>query len=84
MLIYILMDDDPSGGYFAGQDWLPDMSLERNTIREVRKVDMPQETWDFIIHDGGAPVDIMPDGTTSNDTTWLPWWLEGEVIWSRS
>lgn len=84
MKIYILMDDDPHGGYYAGQDWLPDMTLERASIREVREVDMTQETWDFILLQGGAPVDTMPDGSSSNDSTWLQWWPEGRVIWSRS
>jgi hypothetical protein len=82
--IYILLDDDPAGGYYAAQDWLPDMSLERSTIREVRSVDMPQATWDFILLEGGAPVDEMPDGSTSNDSTWLTWWPDGKTIWSRS
>lgn len=83
MDIFILMDNDPHGGYYAGQDWLPNMEWERNTIREVRRVDMPEETWEFIIN-GNAPVDTMYDGSESNDSTWLPWWLEGEVVWSRS
>lgn len=83
MMIYILMDDDPNGGYFAGQDWLPNMEWERASIREVRAVDMPEETWEFIIN-GGAPLDTMRDQTTSHDSTWLPWWLDGRVVWSRS
>lgn len=86
MQIFILMDDKPYGGYFAAQEWMPDMSLERPSIREVRSVDMPKETWDFILLEGGAPVDEMPDGSTSNDSTWLPWWTspEAATVWTRS
>lgn len=73
------MDDEPYGGYFAGQNWAPNMSWERKTIREVRVVDMPEEIWDFIIN-GGAPL----DEDESNDSTWLPWWQEGTIVWSRS
>jgi hypothetical protein len=77
--IWILMDDDPSGGYYAGQDWQPDLSLERNTIREVRVVSMPKATWNFLLNEGGMPLD--QDG--SNDSTWLEWWPQGRTVWSR-
>lgn len=77
--IWILLDENPSGGYYAAQDWQPDLSLERNTIREVRVVSIPRETWDFMLNQGGLPLD--PDG--SNDTTWLEWWPQARTVWSR-
>lgn len=81
MKLWILMDDEPYGGYFCGQSWKPNMQEERATIREVRVVeDFPDDIWDFILNQGGAPLD--EDG--SNDSTWLPWWKEAETVWSRS
>ena len=81
--VWILRDDDPYGGFYAAQARPFDPREERKSIAEVRVVSMPEETWDFLLSQGGAPVDTMPDGSTSNDSTWLPWYQAGHTIWSR-
>jgi hypothetical protein len=80
--IYILRDDDPHGGYYAGQDWFPVEEWERATIVEVRTVDMPPEEWQFIIG-GEAPITVMPDQSWSHDEWWQPWWDKGVTGWTR-
>ena len=79
MILYILKDDDPQGGYFAAQEFKPDMRVERKSICEVRMVpDFPEDVWKFALQ-GKLPVD--PD--ISNDSTWIRWWPDGETIWVR-
>ena len=79
MQLYLLHDLDPSGGFFAAQEFKPDPHAERPSVDEVRLVeDFPDDVWEFTLA-GGLPVD--PDG--SNDSTWLPWWDDALPVWSR-
>lgn len=79
VLVYILKDDEPAGGYFAAQTMKPDMTSERRSVAEVRAVEMPQDVWEFAL-EGGLPVDV----DYSNDSTWIEWWPEAEPVWTRA
>jgi hypothetical protein len=79
MVVYISRDTDPTGGYFHAEDRKPDMSIERDTIVEVREVEgFPDDVWQFVLI-GALPVDA--DG--SNDSTWAGWWADGTTVWAR-
>lgn len=79
MLLYILHDTDPYGGYFSAQPFKPDPATERRSVDEVRAVaDFPEDVWDFAMA-GGLPVDV----DRSNDSTWAPWWADAEIVWTR-
>ena len=79
MILYLLRDTDPNGGYFAAQEFKPDPSQERRTIVEVRAVeDFPEDIWELVLS-GGLPVDL----DHSNDSTWLEWWDEATPVWRR-
>ena len=79
MVLYLLMDTDPNGGYFCAQPWKPDLSEERASISEVRVVeDFPEDVWEFALA-GGLPV----DGDHSNDSTWIEWWRDATPVWER-
>jgi hypothetical protein len=79
MVIYILKDADPAGGYFAAQDRKPFLWEERSTVVEVREVsDFPEDLWQTVL-EGGLPV----DEDYSNDSTWAEWWSQGRMIWVR-
>ena len=79
MILYLLRDTDPIGGFFAAQELKPDPITERYTVEEVRAVrDFPEDVWEFALS-GGLPVDI----DRSNDSTWLEWWHDAEIVWTR-
>ena len=79
MIVYLLRDTDPLGGFFAAQQTKPDILEERSTVVECRAVEnFPEEVWQFVL-EGSLPVDV--DG--SNDSTWLEWWAESEPVWAR-
>lgn len=79
MILYILRDLDPRGGYFSAQPFKPNPVEERDNVVEVRAVrDFPEEVWEFALA-GGLPVDI----DHSNDSTWVEWWDQAEPVWSR-
>ena len=78
MILYILRESDPAGGYFSAQDFKPDSS-HHPTLNEVRVVEnFPEDIWDMVLQ-GGLPVD--PDH--SNDSTWVEWWPEAQTVWVR-
>ena len=80
MILYLLRDTDPAGGYLCAQEFKPDMTQERKTVVEVRAVpDFPEDIWAMVL-EGGLPVD--PD--YSNDSTWLGWWDDAERVFLRS
>lgn len=80
MILYILRDIDPIGGFFAAQGFKPDPLQERATVVEVRAVeDFPEDLWAAVLA-GELPVDV--DG--SNDSTWLQWWDQATPVWSRA
>jgi hypothetical protein len=82
MKLWILLDDEPYGGYFAAQDWAPNMAHERSTIREVRLVeDFPDDVWNWFMNEGGT---LPLDDDGSNDSTWRAWWADGVPVWSRT
>lgn len=79
MIIYLLRDIDPIGGYFAAQEQKPEMHEERDTTVECRVVtDFPEDVWAFALS-GGLPV----DDDYSNDSTWIEWWPEATRVWAR-
>ena len=79
MILYLLHNRDPNGGYFAAQEFKPDPLEERESLIEVRAVaDFPEDVWEFALA-GGLPVDV----DHSNDSTWIEWWAEAEPVWSR-
>lgn len=79
MELYLIHDINPSGGFFAAQEFKPDPLLERTTVDEVRVVEnFPDDVWEFALS-GGLPV----DSDHSNDSTWLPWWDDAALVWSR-
>lgn len=79
MVIFILKDLDPAGGYYAAQEERPEKADERQTIVEVRRVkDFPEDVWEMALT-GALPV----DDDLSNDSTWLGWWPKGRAIWKR-
>ena len=78
MKIYLLRDTDPNGGYLCAQEFKPDMTQERRTIEEVRVTDIPEELWRDMLA-GILPV----DEDYSNDSTWIEWWSDAEVVWIR-
>lgn len=79
MILYLLRDKDPRGGYFAAQAVKPDFFDERETVVEVRAVpDFPDEVWEFALA-GGLPVDV----DHSNDSTWVEWWAHAVPVWTR-
>lgn len=79
MIIYLLLDEDPDGGYYAAQDRKPDMRIERRSIVEVREVDVLDSLWEMTLR-GELPV----DADHSNDSTWVDYWPQGKTVWSRS
>jgi hypothetical protein len=80
VIIYLLRDTDPLGGFFCAQQIKPDILAERETVVECRAVtNFPEDVWQFVLS-GALPVDV--DG--SNDSTWLPWWSESEPVWERT
>lgn len=79
MVIYIVRDSDPTGGYFHAEPSKPNLVHDRPTLVEVREVDdFPEDVWQYVLV-GGLPVDA--DG--SNDSTWSEWWPKGKVVWVR-
>ena len=79
MVLYLLRDREPLGGYYAASSFKPDLEEERYTVTEVRAVrEFPVDVWEFAMA-GGLPVDI--DG--SNDSTWIEWWPDAEPVWKR-
>ena len=79
MILYLLRDLDPIGGYFAAQEFKPDPIEERPSIIEVRAVeDFPQDVWELALA-GGLPVDL----DHSNDSTWIEWWHDATPVWER-
>lgn len=78
MRVYLLHDTDPQGGYFAAQQIKPDPVGERRTIDEVRVTDIPDSLWKDMLA-GILPV----DEDHSNDSTWIEWWDDAEVVWLR-
>lgn len=80
MILYILRDLDPLGGYFAAQGFKPDPIEERATVVEVRAVlEFPEELWETAMS-GGLPIDV----DRSNDSTWLQWWDDAVPVWART
>jgi hypothetical protein len=79
MRIYLLRDTDPLGGYFAAQQFKPDITQERETVVEVRATTIPDDLWRDMLA-GILPV----DEDDSNDSTWVEWWPEATTVWSRS
>lgn len=81
MVIYLLKDNNPEGGYYCAEGERPDMSIQRSTVVEVRQVEVPDEVWNLVL-EGGLPVDDL--GTNpNNDSTWIEWWPSGTTIWTR-
>lgn len=80
MDVYILRDDDPAFGHFCAQSWMPDMTMERHTISEVRQVTIPDQLWKFAVEQGGLPEDV----DHSNDSTWTGHWNRGTTVWRRN
>lgn len=76
---YFVRDKDPHGGNYAVWRTMPDdMSIERNTIQEVRKGDFPAETW-MEINFG----ELKPDPINHYDEIFLPHYEAAEVVWTR-
>ena len=80
MIAYLLKDDDPHGGYFAAEDHKPDIRVQRKTLAEIRRVELPDEVWQMVVT-GALPV----DEDFSNDSTWIQWWQDpsAEIVWVR-
>ena len=79
MILYLLRDLDPQGGYLAAQPDKPDPFTERQSVVEVRVVrDFPDDIWEFALA-GGLPVDV----DHSNDSTWMEWWDDAERVWLK-
>jgi hypothetical protein len=78
MLIHLLKDEDPLGGYFCAEQDKPDMTIQRPSVVEVRSVEVPDDVWELVL-EGGLPVD--PD--YSNDSTWAQWWPLGTTVWTK-
>lgn len=80
MVVYLLHDDDPNGGYFSAMSIKPDPTLERGHTVEIRAVrEFPVDVWEFAMS-GGLPVDV----DHSNDSTWIEWWDDAEPVWKRT
>lgn len=81
MIIYLVRDTDPDGGYLSAQADRPVLAgREAMFVDEIRVVDeFPEDVWELAIQ-GGLPVD---PGGIGHDLAWMPWWEEGQVIWKK-
>lgn len=78
MVIYILRDTTPEGGYFCAEALEPEPGTQRPQVVECRSVEVAAEWWASVLR-GELPVD--EDG--SNDSTWAALWPEATPVWSR-
>lgn len=82
IVLYMVRDNDPHGGYFSAQEWKPDTRILRPSDEEMRVVvSFPLDVWQSIVR-GDDEIERDPDG--SMDSFWVPWWAQGTTIWTRT
>lgn len=81
MIVYLVRDMDPSGGYLSAQTERPPLiGREAVYVDEIRVVeDFPEDVWDLVVA-GGLPVD---PGGAGHDLVWMPWWEDAETVWKK-
>lgn len=78
MEVYFARDLDPLGGFLDVWIDMPDLEVQRNTIQEVRKGELPDG-----IEEGIHNADITPDPDTHYDKFFQPYFDKATVVWTR-
>lgn len=78
MIIYIMRDTEPAGGFYAAQSEMPLEETERRAVVEVRKTEVAEEFWQGVLA-GRLPINFQGN----NDETWLKLWEDAEPVWKR-
>lgn len=78
MEVYFVRDKDPHGGFLEVFVTMPDVTVERNTLQEIRKGDLPDG-----IEEGIFNAEITPDPETHYDKFFSPYFQAATVVWTR-
>jgi hypothetical protein len=78
VIIYIVRDDDPDGGYFSFGPEKPTLHHYPASVMEVRAVEDNSDLW------GRWSVGKLPTGLDGTfDYILAPLWVKGETVWKR-
>ena len=78
MEVYFARDLDPLGGFLEVFTELPDVNVQRITLQEIRKGELPDG-----VEEGIMKAEITPDPKSHYDKFFAPYFNTATVVWTR-